>query len=85
MKLKQLANNQTELQLEKVNVLISYETPVAAYHKATNEYYHTSKKWSATTTRHIKGWCPCFERSTPKPQEFFDNLLKIGEIEQAAG
>jgi len=74
MKLRKLANNQTELVMEDGSrVLISYETPVAAYRGG--EWYYTSKKWSATTTKHIKSWIG--GHGIQRDQTFFDELLKI--------
>ena len=78
----------TEITLEdETLVLVSYETPVAARVfslAAKNDgcaLARTSKKWSATTTRHINKWLrEEFSETAPKrakevPQEFFDNLL----------
>lgn len=72
MKLKQLASNMTELQLDDgTRVLFSYETPVAAFKEKgfTSEqgvysgmkmsYWNTiktDKKWSVTTSKHINKW-----------------------------
>ena len=73
-------------------VLISYETPVAArvFEFASENngcaLFRTSKKWSATTTKHINKWLRSnFSEDAPKragevPQEFFDNLLIVGGI-----
>ena len=80
----------TEISLEDGTlVLVSYETPVAARLfslAAENDgcaLARTSKKWSATTTRHINKWLrDTFSDTAPKramemPQEFFDNLLSV--------
>lgn len=74
MKLTPIASNMTELVTPYYVILFSYETPVACYHNG--EYHKTTKKWSATTTRHINKWLgnpmiPVVE----KPQEFFDNIF----------
>jgi len=79
MKLKQLGSNQTELVLnDGSRILFSYETPVAHY-KASEFLYKTSKKWSNTTTRHIKNWDIAIWSDlsyTEKPQTYFDNLTE---------
>ena len=80
----------TEISLEDGTlVLVSYETPVAARLfslAAENDgcaLARTSKKWSATTTRHINKWLrDTFSDTAPKrakemPQEFYDNLLSV--------
>ena len=82
MKLRKLGNNQTEIVLENVDILVSYETPVAAYHKASNTYYRTLKRWSATTARHIKSWLPDFDNAEVKDQAYFDDLLRAGKFEK---
>jgi len=75
MKLRKIANNQTELLLaDGTQVLISYETPVAAC--VGGDWFRTSKKWSATTSGHINKWLEGMN-TDEKPQEFFDELLKI--------
>ncbi len=91
MKLKQLASNMTELDLGNGTiVLFSYETPVAMsrlvdkYNTPTLDfgeyiqYVKTNKKWSNTTTRHIKKWLdlnqmPCYNASVE--QSVLDNLI----------
>jgi hypothetical protein len=56
-------------------ILFSYQTPVAMFDQNTHEAFRTSKKWSATTTRHINQWFG-ERKSEEKPQEYFDNLMK---------
>ena len=89
MKVKNIGSNMTEIELpDGTLVLVSYETPVAARVfalAAENDgvaLARTSKKWSATTTRHINKWLRAnFSEEAPKraremPQEYFDNLLE---------
>ena len=49
--IKQLANNMTRLRTNGLEILFSYETPVAGY----DEYgaFKTDKWFSSTTTKHI--------------------------------
>lgn len=60
-------------------VLVSYQTPVAA-RSPEGGLYRTSRKWSATTSRHINQWLlhigsfPMVS-TQERGQEFFDTLL----------
>ena len=80
MNLKPLGANKTELTLnrngQRVRVLFSYETPVAAdvLTSCGMEYYRTGEYYSRTTTKHIKSWLP-FADAEVKPQTFFDELV----------
>lgn len=80
MNLKPLGVNKTELTLERngqrVRVLFSYETPVAAdvLTSCGMEYYITDQYYSRTTTKHIKSWLPVAD-AEKKPQTFFDELV----------
>ena len=65
MKLKPIGSNQTQLTMGDVEVLFSYETPVAAY-LPERGYLKTSKWWSKTTTRHINKWCDCYVGEIPQ-------------------
>ena len=55
MKLKQIGSNMTELDMGDVQVLFSYETPVAA-RTGTGSLLRTSTRYSVTTTKHINKW-----------------------------
>ena len=77
MNLKSLGANKTEIKVPGgLTLLISYATPVACIWTNGKEStsYATEKKWSATTTRHIKQWLggPAMHL---KPQSYFDHLL----------
>lgn len=84
MKLKPLASNMTELELEdygKTKVLFSYQTPVAAlnlsptwYEKYGCAMIRTNKKWSVTTSKHINKWLDG-AKAVEVPQETLDNLV----------
>ena len=72
-KISPVGSNMTVLHGKKYDVLFSYETPVAAKDIKTGEVFKTSKKWSATTSKHISKWL-AGEKASEKPQEFFDDL-----------
>jgi len=56
MKLNPLGNNQNEVELANDTlVLFSYKTPVAAFIPGKG-FIKTNKKWSVTTSKHIKQW-----------------------------
>jgi hypothetical protein len=56
MKLRPIASNMTELEMDSGNtVFFSYKTPVAC-HIQGKGFFRTDKKWSATTTKHINKW-----------------------------
>jgi len=79
MKLNPIASNMTELELnDGSRVLFSYATPVAHY-KPSEFLYRTDKKWSNTTSRHIRKWDIAKWSDVPytnQPQEYFDNLVE---------
>lgn len=76
MKLRKIANNVTVLELAAKSILISYETPVAILYHGNGKYVKTSKKWSATTSRHINSWLNGAEAEL-EPQEYFDEALNV--------
>ena len=78
LNLEPIGSNQSEVTIDNhdtgtcLRVLFSYKTPVAAF--VNNRLVKTSKKWSATTSRHINAWIDGREVEE-EPQEFFDNIL----------
>jgi hypothetical protein len=75
MKLKPIKQNLAELTTSSDDqILISYDTPVAAYIEGV--YYRTAKKWSKTTSRHLSFWLGDVE-ADEKDQSFFDDLLAV--------
>lgn len=80
MKLKQLGTNRIELEFENARILISYETPVAAW-IAGEGWYKTEKNWSRTTSKHITQWGnhEGVTLTQTRPQEFFNHLLTINK------
>ena len=58
MIIEKIGSNQTLLKLKNgLEILYSYSTPVEGYNPYDEDYegayFRTTKKWSATTTRHI--------------------------------
>jgi hypothetical protein len=77
MKLKPVAANQTEVEMENgTTVFFSYRTAVAA-HVPGEGFFKTAKSWSRTTSRHIGQFIARNGGSgavTVKPQEWLDYL-----------
>jgi hypothetical protein len=72
MKLQQLSGNKNQITLsDGTQVLFSYQTPVAAWKEG--QFYKTDKFWSKTTSKHVNEWT---HLATPKPQKYFDTLIK---------
>ncbi len=74
MNIQKIGNNETVINIHGDSVLFSYEAPVAAL--INGEYFKTSKKWSATTSKHINRWLLA-NHATIKDQTFFDNLVEL--------
>jgi hypothetical protein len=74
MKLRPIKANMNEIELlDGKTVLFSYSTPVA-YYDTSGGFYRTSKKWSATTSRHINQWLKG-ANATEVNQSVLDNLV----------
>ena len=75
MKIKSLGKNITLVSTDKAIVLVSYETPVAAYirgNEATGtqpRYVRTSKFYSTTTSKHINRYLDGVTAETVDPAE----------------
>lgn len=81
MRLVQLGANQTLLKLKGLEVLFSYETPVAGYQR--NEgYFRTDTKHSPTTSRHINKYIGAHSFRTV-PQASIELLLELSNEEVA--
>ncbi len=52
----QRERNTTNAHGNRVDILYSYDTPVAAYDRAEQKLYITGTHHSATTSRHINKW-----------------------------
>ena len=81
MNLKSLGANKTQVEFtnkedQRVRVLFSYQTPVAAaILKADGQhFYKTEQYYSRTTSKHINSWMPA-DDAEAMPQEFFDELV----------
>ena len=78
VKLKQVAPNQTEVELtDGTTVFFSYSTPVAA-HVPGEGYCKTDKQWSRTTSKHIGQFIARnggSGKTVEKPQSFFDQMV----------
>jgi hypothetical protein len=72
MKLKPIGSNMTELNINGISILFSYETPVAGYD--SNGAFRTNEHYSSTTTRHINKY---LGKGTGRlvSQEFINNLV----------
>jgi hypothetical protein len=55
MKLKNIGSNQTQIVVNGVTILFSYNTAVAAQ-MANGDLIRSNKKWSVTTSKHINAW-----------------------------
>ena len=78
MKLRPIGSNQTELSVNGITILFSYQTPVAVLGLGGN--YKTDVYYSKTTTRHINKFFQGLEKPKEIPQAIIDNYLV--EMEQ---
>lgn len=74
MRVRSIGPNQTQIDTGTWSILVSYQTPVAAFDCVNGGWYRTEKFHSKTTSKHINKWI----EGTPndRPQSFFDNLLE---------
>jgi hypothetical protein len=56
MNLTPIKANMTELSINGLTILFSYQTPVAYIDHNVSIVYTTNKYWSKTTSRHINQW-----------------------------
>ena len=73
MKLKQIASNMTELDINGSKVLFSYSTPGAGFH-LNDGNFKTAEKYSRTTTKHVNKYFR---------EEWGINPLSVREVDQA--
>ena len=75
MKIKKLGPNMTELEYaDGARVLVSYETPVAAYTKALG-FVKSDRFHSRTTSQHISQWLDGVQ-ATPVKVEMLITLME---------
>ena len=74
MQIKNIGSNMTELNLNGVSVLFSYETPVAGW---DNEgAFRTDEKFSVTTSKHINKYLGGKNIGRTIPQLEIEKLVK---------
>lgn len=78
MKLTPIKSNMTEVNIKGTTILFSYSTPVAC-HVIGKGYLKTSKKWSATTSKHINQWLKMNDAKSVQevPQETIQHILDL--------
>lgn len=81
MRCSQIGGNATVIEGDRVSVLFSYATPVAA-HIQGRGYFRTATKHSVTTSRHINGWVQ--GSAEVLPQEWFNALDFSAETPRGA-
>lgn len=76
MRIQQIKNQHATVitRNDGTQVLVSYETPVAAFVPSLGGYYRTDTKYSVTTSKHINQWLDGV-KAEPKPPAFFAALL----------
>ena len=79
MKVRSIGSNKTEIELNNLEILVSYETPVAAISYGTGAV-KTDKYWSNTTSKHVNTWLRDHGYEPSKvgtmAQEWFNQLLE---------
>jgi hypothetical protein len=93
---KNIASNQTEVEVGDTIIFFSYNTPVAAFIPGEG-YVVTDRKWSVTTSKHVSQWLSRHGVSRANvstvPQTFLDDLdaggvqasLKVKAVEKNIG
>lgn len=74
MKLKQVGSNMTELNINGVSVLFSYETPVAGWD--SDGSFRTDEHYSPTTTKHINKYLGGKDIGRTVSQDYINGLVK---------
>ena len=73
MKLKTIASNMTELEVNGASILFSYETPVAGWD--SNGAFRTKDYYSTTTSRHINKYLGGKDIGREVTQRFINELV----------
>lgn len=76
---RQLRQNLTSVSIGKMTIIISYDTPVAIT-APDGERYKTQRKFSSTTSRHIKvaGYADASERPHEDLMQLIDLYIYTG-------
>ena len=79
MKVRSIGSNKTEVELNNLEILVSYETPVAAISYGTGAV-KTDQYFSNTTSKHVNQWLKDKGYNPSKvgtmDQKWFDQLLE---------
>lgn len=75
MRIKQIGSNMIEVSIGVYDILVSYDTPVAAIDRASDNAYRTDKFHSVTTSKHINKWLN-WKDAKKVSQDWLDSLLK---------
>ena len=70
---KNVGSNMTELELDGIKVLYSYETPVAGFDDGGA--FRTDTKYSATTSKHINKYLGGRDVGRIVTQQFINDLI----------
>jgi len=73
MKLRQIKSNVTELTLDNITIMFSYETPVAGYDD--KGAFRTDTKYSVTTSRHINQYLGGKDVGRTVSQDYINQLI----------
>ena len=74
MQIKNIGSNMTELNLNGISVLFSYETPVAGWDD--EGAFRTDEKFSVTTSKHINKYLGGKDIGRTIPQLEIEKLVK---------
>ncbi len=75
MKLRQIKSNVTELTLDNITIMFSYETPVAGYDE--QGAFRTDTKYSVTTSRQINQYLGGKDVGRTVSQDYIDQLVNV--------
>ena len=75
---KNVGSNMTELEMNGIWVLYSYETPVAGYD--VNGAFRTDTKYSVTTSKHINKYLGGKDVGRIVTQQFINNSVNTKDI-----
>ena len=73
MKLRQIKSNVTELTLDNITIMFSYETPVAGYDD--QGAFRTDTKYSVTTSRQINQYLGGKDVGRTVSQDYINQLI----------